>query len=106
MSIARAYKIGTKSFNENLSTQVSHADQSSAIRHVGDLGNIVTPAMGETVIDIVDSVISLDDVTAGILDRAIVVHADADDLGLGGNAGSLASGNAGSRVACGVITSC
>lgn len=31
------------------------------------------------------------------------MHAGADDLGRGGDAGSIASGNAGSRVACCVI---
>ena len=35
-----------------------------------------------------------------ILGRAIVVHAGEDDLGLGGDEGSLATGNAGARVAC------
>ncbi len=37
---------------------------------------------------------------AGLLSQ---VHALADDLGLGGDAGSLSTGNAGSRLACGVI---
>ena len=38
-----------------------------------------------------------------MIGRAIVVHAEADDLGLGGNEGSLRTGNAGGRVGCGVI---
>ncbi len=32
------------------------------------------------------------------------IHEQADDLGQGGNSGSLASGNAGARIACCVIT--
>jgi hypothetical protein len=32
------------------------------------------------------------------------IHHGPDDLGLGGDAGSLSGGNAGSRVACCVIT--
>ena len=38
-----------------------------------------------------------------IIGRAIVVHQGTDDLGLGGSPGSKTTGNAGARVACGVI---
>ena len=38
-----------------------------------------------------------------VVGRAIVVHGGEDDLGLGHNASSLKSGNAGPRVACCVI---
>lgn len=38
-----------------------------------------------------------------VIGRGCMVHAGEDDLGLGGNAGSLKTGNAGSRVACGTI---
>jgi len=38
-----------------------------------------------------------------IIGRAMVVHGGEDDLGDGGDAGSLANGNAGPRVACCVI---
>ena len=33
----------------------------------------------------------------------IIVHADRDDVGKGGDEESLKTGNAGKRVACGVI---
>ncbi|KAL0323516.1 UNVERIFIED_CONTAM: Superoxide dismutase [Cu-Zn] 1 [Sesamum angustifolium] len=38
-----------------------------------------------------------------IVGRAVVVHADPDDLGRGGHELSKATGNAGGRVACGII---
>ncbi len=38
-----------------------------------------------------------------IIGRSIVVHADVDDLGKGGHELSLTTGNAGGRVACGVV---
>lgn len=39
-----------------------------------------------------------------VLGRAVVVHADQDDLGRGGNEDSTKTGNAGARLACGVVT--
>ncbi|XP_044455440.1 superoxide dismutase [Cu-Zn] 4A isoform X1 [Triticum aestivum] len=38
-----------------------------------------------------------------IVGRAVVVHGDADDLGKGGHELSKSTGNAGARVACGII---
>ena len=81
-----------------------HGAPSDGVRHVGDLGNILTPGNGPTVVTILDDVISLapEDDTS-ILGKAIVVHAGEDDLGTAGDSGSLATGNAGGRVACGII---
>ena len=41
--------------------------------------------------------------TSSILGKSLVIHQSEDDLGRGGNEGSLKTGNAGKRVACGII---
>ncbi|XP_057380745.1 uncharacterized protein LOC130703153 [Daphnia carinata] len=71
-------------------------------RHAGDLGNIVADDKGVAVIDLVDTVVSLKGAES-ILGRAFVVHAAEDDLGLVKNDGSTKTGNAGARLACGII---
>lgn len=81
---------------------MNHGAQNASIRHVGDLGNIIASAQGVANIDITDSIIKLSG-SQSVLGRAFVVHAAVDDLGLGDNATSNATGNAGARVACGVI---
>ena len=64
----------------------------------------MTPETGPTVLEIFDSLITLESGHVNdIAGRAIVIHAGTDDLGLGGDAGSVATGNAGGRLACGLI---
>ena len=83
----------------------THGGPSDTTRHVGDLGNIVTPeGAGTTNIDMTDGIISLfDAVPENILGRTLVIHQGEDDLGDGGDEGSSKTGNAGSRVACGIV---
>ena len=51
-------------------------------RHVGDLGNILTPSNRVTDLDFFDNVITLDLTEEnGIIGKAFVVHANEDDLG-------------------------
>jgi Cu-Zn family superoxide dismutase len=81
---------------------VTHSAPDSSSRHIGDLGNIEAGELS-TNINIEDSVASFFGENS-ISNRAIVVHAGEDDLGLGGDDESLATGNAGARLACGIIT--
>ena len=67
--------------------------------HVGDLGNVVADQSGTARFQIKAERVELSD----IVGRAIVIHADEDDLGKGGDEESLKTGNAGDRVGCGVI---
>lgn len=81
----------------------THGGLESEVRHLGDLGNITSKdgvAKGRLSTD----TISLNPKKVNcIVGRMIIVHADKDDLGLGGDAESLKTGNAGKRLACGVI---
>ncbi|VVC24276.1 Superoxide dismutase, copper/zinc, binding site,Superoxide dismutase, copper/zinc binding domain [Cinara cedri] len=80
----------------------NHGGPKDESRHAGDLGNIQADNNGVAQFTYTDSMISL--VGAhNILGRAVVVHADNDDLGRGGFTDSTSTGHAGSRVACGVI---
>ncbi|XP_027174739.1 superoxide dismutase [Cu-Zn] 2-like [Coffea eugenioides] len=79
-----------------------HGEPSDQNRHAGDLGNIIAGADGVAEISIKDIQIPLSS-PHSILGRAVVVHADPDDLGKGGHELSRTTGNAGARVGCGII---
>ena len=82
----------------------THGGPDDANRHLGDLGNIrVRNRACKRTID--DRMLSLFGLAGkrSIVGRGVVVHEKRDDLGRGGNAESLVTGNAGKRVACGVI---
>ncbi|XP_047338656.1 superoxide dismutase [Cu-Zn] 1-like [Impatiens glandulifera] len=79
-----------------------HGAPEDEIRHAGDLGNVTAGDDGTATFTIIDNQIPLTGDNS-IVGRAIVVHADVDDLGRGGHELSKSTGNAGDRVACGVI---
>lgn len=79
-----------------------HGDRTHDVRHVGDFGNIEAGSDGVAKISIVDHLASLTG-QHSIIGRAVVVHQDADDLGLGGHELSKTTGNAGARISCGLI---
>ncbi|XP_050532103.1 superoxide dismutase [Cu-Zn] [Daktulosphaira vitifoliae] len=80
----------------------THGAPNDESRHVGDLGNIIADDSSVAKVNISDSVISLSG-PLNIIGRTLVVHADQDDLGKGGHELSSTTGNAGARLACGVI---
>jgi Cu-Zn family superoxide dismutase len=65
-------------------------------RHVGDLGNIEAGSDGKGGLEMVDTLIAFEG-PHSIIGRAVVVHAGEDDFT------SQPTGNAGSRISCGVI---
>jgi len=80
-----------------------HSGPQSTDRHVGDLGNI--ESLGEDQ----EATLILDDSQVKLhggltaVGRSIVIHADEDDFGKGGQLDSLTTGHAGARLACCVI---
>jgi len=80
----------------------THAGPTDADRHVGDLGNVTAGDDNVAKISITDKMLTLNG-DLSIIGRTMVIHEKADDLGKGGNDESLKTGNAGGRLACGVI---
>jgi len=72
-------------------------------RHVGDLGNLKTNTLGIAQYKQIDDMIKLRGTKANIIGRGLIIHADEDDCGLGGQEDSLTTGHAGKRIACAVI---
>ena len=79
---------------------VNHGDLKEG--HVGDLENVTANENGVAKFSIVASRVDLMG-ERSVIGRGIVIHEDEDDLGKGGDAESLKTGNAGERLACGVI---
>ena len=78
-------------------TNQPHAGPDTAARHEGDMGNVEADASGNAKVHYVDHQISLTNDAKSAIGRSVVVHAKPDDLK------TQPSGNAGGRVACGVI---
>jgi len=71
-------------------------------RHAGDLGNVVAGSDGVVEVELSDSLIPLTGPNS-VVGRAFVIHELEDDLGKGGHELSSTTGNAGGRLACGVV---
>lgn len=75
---------------------VNHGGPTDSVRHVGDMGNIEADNDGNAHFEWIDPLMSFEG-THNIIGKAVIVHSGADDLK------SQPSGDAGSRLACGVI---
>lgn len=73
-----------------------HGAPTDAMRHAGDLGNVQAAADGTASLEWTDPAMTLDG-PDGVVGHAVIVHANPDDLK------TQPTGNAGGRVACGVI---
>ncbi|KHJ81779.1 copper/zinc superoxide dismutase, partial [Oesophagostomum dentatum] len=74
-------------------------------RHIGDLGSITADPDGIAHFEFWDKKVSIYGENS-VIGRSVVVHAGTDDLGRGEGdrkEESLKTGNAGARLACGVI---
>jgi len=77
-------------------THKPHGGPDSAERHAGDLGNLEAEASGKAHLEWKDKMMKLSGETS-VLGHAVIVHEKEDDLK------SQPVGNAGGRLACGVI---
>lgn len=77
-------------------THSKHGAPDAFERHVGDLGNVVADDTGHAHYERVDAIIKLNGPNS-IIGHAMIVHANPDDFV------TQPTGNAGGRVACGII---
>mmetsp|Transcript_38512 Transcript_38512/g.46528 ORF Transcript_38512/g.46528 Transcript_38512/m.46528 type:complete len:202 (+) Transcript_38512:227-832(+) len=87
----------------------THGSPEDQERHVGDLGNIIGDAQGNSKGSMDDHLVKLFGETS-VIGRSVMIHQDEDDLGRGDHSQpgvngktSKTTGNAGARIACGEI---
>ena len=74
-----------------------HGAPDPATHHAGDLGNVEADANGQAKVDVTVPGLTLAAGDRAIVGRAVIVHAQPDDLT------SQPTGNAGARMGCGVV---
>ena len=74
-----------------------HGAPDAAEHHAGDFGNMTADKAGKATTTITMKGVTLDDGATTLVGKALIVHEKADDFK------TQPTGNAGSRVACGVI---
>ena len=74
-----------------------HGSTSGDKRHAGDMGNLTADRKGKAHTSLEIHGMTMKDGPSSIIGKAVIIHADPDDLK------SQPVGNAGARVACGII---
>ncbi len=74
-----------------------HGQPGTAERHAGDLPSLAAAKNGRAKVDVTVDGISLNPGANSIIGRGLIIHADPDDYK------TQPTGNAGARIACGVI---
>ncbi|KAI8143133.1 Cu-Zn superoxide dismutase [Fennellomyces sp. T-0311] len=82
--------------------KMNHGSPEDKIKHVGDFGNVEADHYGNVHFQVAVNTLEFEGKNS-ILGRGIILHADQDDLGRGGDEGSRLVGNSGARLACGII---
>ncbi|MEA2489125.1 MAG: superoxide dismutase, Cu-Zn family [Acidobacteriota bacterium] len=82
-------------FNPNA---MAHGAPSTPPHHAGDFGNVTADADGKVTTQFNTRSITVEAGANSAVGHAIILHANADDLT------TQPSGNAGARIACGVVT--
>lgn len=79
-------------------TNQNHGKWGSSSFHLGDIGNVALDAKGKGMLEMETNLWTLGgDSTSNIIGRAVIVHGGVDDFT------TQPTGNAGSRIGCGVI---
>ena len=74
-----------------------HADPGAAAHHAGDFGNVTAAPDGTVSATFITRSITLGSAANSAVGRAVILHANPDDLT------TQPTGNAGARIACGVV---
>lgn len=74
-----------------------HSHPQQAKRHAGAMANLVADAKGESTVSFEVDTMRVDAGKYGVLQRALIIHSNPDDYA------SQPVGNAGGRIACGII---
>jgi len=78
-------------------TNMPHGAPDSQSHHAGDFGNVTADDKGEVHTTVTSHMLTVDAGPNSVVGHAVIVHANPDDLT------TQPSGNAGPRIACGVV---